>query len=306
MNTRFHGPYRDKIEPGTIVLNKYFIQKRIGEGTFSRVFHVIDLHNGDQYALKCISRDKINKKREDMILREISVQKGLSHSNIVKLFEINQDDNYIFLILEYVSMGEMYDYIDQKGILNESEAAKLFMQILRAVHYCHLKNIMHRDIKPENLFLTEDFRVKLGDFGWATSDKTSSELAGTPEYMAPEIIDLDGSYDMRVDIWSLGVLLYELLFGISPFSGTDCQETMQRIIYQELDFPENVDVSDEAIHLIRRLLDRNPKTRIDMIGIFLNPWVCKYWNSSIVRRKGNHQRSLSNNMNQQLKMEMIV
>jgi serine/threonine protein kinase len=154
----------------------------------------------------------------DMIMREINIHRRLIHENIVRLHSFHEDNLYFYLIMDYISKGTLYERIKMNNELSESQAFKYFIQVVSAVYFLHENNLIHRDLKPENLLIDDNNTVKLCDFGWCVEVKIGNRVTfcGTFEYMAPELIK-ELPYNHAVDVWSLGVLLYEMVHGYSPF-----------------------------------------------------------------------------------------
>jgi len=212
-----------------IINNK---QKIIGEGRFSTVYLYKHKVNGTLFALKKISIKKIIESGNDLniINREINIHSRLNHENIVKFFSYNKDLNEVNILLEYCPNGAIFELINKEGF-DEFQTYKYFSQVVNAVYFLHKNNLVHRDIKPENILLNGD-KIKLCDFGWCceTNLNDRKSFCGTFEYMAPEIIK-EIPYGKPVDIWALGILLYELYFGVSPFnSNKQNEEQTQEII----------------------------------------------------------------------------
>lgn len=271
------------ISIGTIIKDKYIVERRIGIGTFCQIFKVIDGYR--YYALKVALKTEINTdQRRLLMIRERRIHRKLNHPNIIKLYDTWDDDKYFFILLEYVDT-DLFEYLQEKDILSEDGAARYFCQILRAIHYCHLKGVMHRDIKPENILLNSRDEVKLGDFGWAIGSHKAQEVCGTIEYMPPEVISNYGnhSYGFEFDIWTLGILLYEFLYGSSPFVGNTTKDTIYNIVHNKVIFPEHICISYECRNLIKRLLEKDPKKRITHIELMLDKWVSKHWTNSMIK-----------------------
>ena len=153
---------------------------------------------------------------------EIKIQKRLTHPHIIRLYEYFQDEQNIYLVMEYAENGSLFFYIRKKMKLNkltERESFVFFFQTCIGIDYLHKNSIIHRDLKPENLLLDKRGNIKLCDFGWSAKEQdVRNTFCGTLDYMAPEMLE-KGKYDHRVDIWSLGILLFELLHGVAPFKG---------------------------------------------------------------------------------------
>jgi len=259
--------------------DKYDLGKIIGRGAFSVVKEGIRKASGKKYAIKCISKKLIDKKELSLLEREIDIMKKLQHPNIIQLMEVIDTPDTLFLVLEYVSGGELFDSIVNKGSYSEIDAAKIVRQILEAIRYVHSNGIAHRDLKPENLLLSgegkEEF-VKIADFG-LSKDFGQEQLqtsCGTPDYVAPEVL-MGEPYDMSVDLWSIGVICYVLLCGFPPFYGETQKELFENIMSGTFDFPdpEWSDVSDAAKHFIQKILVVNPNERYTAEEALDDPWM---------------------------------
>jgi len=241
----------EKIKSGT-TKNPYYV---LGSGGFGEVFLCKHKEMKFYAAIK-----EMNKKRIidaghklDIIYKEINYNGRLIHENIIKLYSFWEDENNIYLIMEYADSGNLFNLIRKNNGFEESEAFKYFVQVCGAVNLIHENNLIHRDLKPENILVCENEMLKICDFGWCVelSVGNRSTFCGTYEYMAPEIIR-EKPYDHGIDVWSLGVLLYELLHGYSPFKAevnyNDCYEVFDNIVKYNLKFDK--DLSDDCKDLI--------------------------------------------------------
>ncbi|RFU25616.1 hypothetical protein B7463_g10719, partial [Scytalidium lignicola] len=217
------------------------------------------------------------------IEREVAIMKLIQHPNIIKLFDIWENHTEIYLVLEYVDNGELFDHISTNGRLEEEEAVKYFRQILSAVGYCHSFNICHRDLKPENILLTKDHTIKIADFGMAalhqSPDHKLKTSCGSPHYAAPELIRGVSYHGDKVDIWSIGVILYATLAGRLPFDvepGTKDWMQILLIRIRKGAYHMMPHFSPEAEDLIRKMLEVNPKDRITLPQIWSHPLLRKY------------------------------
>ncbi|XP_024964966.1 CBL-interacting serine/threonine-protein kinase 24 isoform X2 [Cynara cardunculus var. scolymus] len=207
-------------------VGKYEIGRTIGEGTFAKVKFAKNTETGEAVAVKVLAKSRILKhKMVDQIKREISIMKIVRHPNIVRLHEVLSSQTKIYIILEFVTGGELFDRIVDKGKLSEREARGYFQQLIDAVAHCHSKGVYHRDLKPENLLLDSEERLKVSDFGLSALPQEGVELlyttCGTPNYIAPEVLSKRGYDGAAADIWSCGVILYVLLTGYLPFEESD-------------------------------------------------------------------------------------
>ncbi|GKT50746.1 putative serine/threonine-protein kinase iksA [Colletotrichum spaethianum] len=212
------------------------------------------------------------------IEREVAILKLVDHPNVMKVYDIWENRSEIYLVLEYVEQGDLFDYINTNGRFAEEGAMFLFRQMMSALQYCHSFNICHRDLKPENILLTSDNKVKIADFGMAalhqSSDHRLVTACGSPHYAAPELLKHKHYRGDKADIWSLGVILYALLAACLPFDDPDIGALLQKTkrgIYEIPDF-----LSPEAKDLIRRMLVANPDTRISIKEMWQHPLIRKY------------------------------
>ncbi|PWY83502.1 Pkinase-domain-containing protein [Aspergillus heteromorphus CBS 117.55] len=209
--------------------------------------------------------------------REVVIMKLIEHPNVINLYDVWENRGELYLVLEYVEGGELFDYVSKHGPLPEEEAVRLFRQIIAGLGYCHRFNICHRDLKPENILLDGQHNVKLADFGMAALQPMNRLLntsCGSPHYAAPEIIEGDMYRGDKADIWSCGIILYALLTGFLPFDGGDLPTTLRLVKNGRFEIPP--EVSDEAAHLIMCILEKRPEYRINMREIWQHPLLKKY------------------------------
>lgn len=211
------------------------------------------------------------------IEREIVVMKLIEHPNIISLYDIWENRGELYLVLEYVEGGELFEYVARNRYLPECEAVRLLRQLIAGLSYCHRFNICHRDLKPENLLLDQDRNLKIADFGMAAlqlDGKCLTTSCGSPHYAAPEIVTGEGYSGSAVDIWSVGIILYAMLNGRLPFDGQDLYDTLRLVRKGDYYMPPELSV--EATDLIQRLLQRQPRNRISMAEIWEHPLLRKY------------------------------
>ena len=256
----------------------YTFTKKLGEGAFGsvRIAHKT-INPRRKFAVKSMLRDSLIGE-ESELKQELSILFSADHHNIVRLFEVYLDHKYIHMVTELVDGGDITPSKLPGQLLSESEAADIIRQSLHALTYIHSLNIMHRDLKPENILITKRDRVvKLIDFGQGKfCNKTQSPQAdakGTPLYMAPEVIR--GSYDQRCDLWSLGVIAFELLSGELPFQAKKIEELQLKITSRDFDFDGEAwsQVSEEAIMFVERLLETNVERRMTTEEALAHPWM---------------------------------
>ncbi|PAN23396.1 hypothetical protein PAHAL_4G088500 [Panicum hallii] len=244
-------------------VGRYEVGRTIGQGTFAKVKFAVDAETGAAVAMKVLDKETILSHRMlHQIKREISIMKIIRHPNIVRLNEVLAGKTKIYIILELITGGELFDKIAHHGKLRENEARKYFQQLIDAIDYCHRKGVYHRDLKPENLLLDARGNLKVSDFGLSTLSQNGVGLlhttCGTPNYVAPEVLGSNGYDGSAADIWSCGVILYVLMAGYLPFEENDLPSLYEKITAAEYSCPYWF--SPGATSLIRRILDPNPRT----------------------------------------------
>lgn len=243
----------------------------IGKGSYSVVYRGRNMTTHKDVAIKKIYYQQ-NKKQN--IEREIKIMKKLNHKHIIKLYDYIYQNDYIYIIMEYSDMGDLAHFLNGKP-LKEKYAQKYLRQIAEAVEYLLDKNILHRDIKPHNILLTHDGNLKLSDFGFAKifkNDEMTKTICGSPIYMAPEIIK-NNKYNNKTDLWSIGVILYEMLVGKPPYKAKTHIQLLHKIDNRPIYFPKNIKISEKCKNLIQQLLQKNPENRISWNDFFKHEWV---------------------------------
>uniref|UniRef100_A0A182M0U7 non-specific serine/threonine protein kinase n=1 Tax=Anopheles culicifacies TaxID=139723 RepID=A0A182M0U7_9DIPT len=214
-------------------IGKYKLLKTIGKGNFAKVKLAKHVPTNKEVAIKIIDKTQLNPSSLQKLYREVRIMKMLDHPNIVKLFQVIETEKTLYLVMEYASGGEVFDYLVAHGKMKEKEARAKFRQIVSAVQYCHQKRIIHRDLKAENLLLDSEMNIKIADFGFSNEFTPGSKLdtfCGSPPYAAPELFQ-GRKYDgPEVDVWSLGVILYTLVSGSLPFDGATLKELRERVL----------------------------------------------------------------------------
>jgi len=261
------------------LLAKYEISETLGTGAFSEVKRCTDKRTGQQFAMKIIDKAKC-KGKESMIETEVCILKTAKHENIIQLYEMYEIEGKIYLIMELVTGGELFDEIVRIGKYSEPEAAKIVHKILVAIEYLHQLGIAHRDLKPENLLLsdrTKNAKIMISDFGLSkifNDDEVMKTACGTPGYVAPEVLVRKG-YGREVDLWSLGVITYILLSGYPPFYDQNNVELFKQIMAgkYEFDRPWWDNISEKAKNFIRHLLVLDPKVRYTAEQALAHPFI---------------------------------
>ena len=262
-------------------INKYYeFIKELGKGSYGQVFRCQNKETGNVYACKKMSKKKIKNKKQ--FQTELNLLRTTDHPNIIKLYDIYEDNKYIYLIMEECNGGEFFDSLakraKEKNMYTEKECARIFKQILEAVNYLHAHGVCHRDLKPENILFSnvaDDSCLKLIDFGLSKvldGESNMKKTVGTTFYMAPEVIQ--GNYNEKCDIWSCGIILYIMLCGKPPFYSQDEDELKKKIcsMHYNFDYPEFKKVSQDAINLIKKILV-SPDKRLSAGQILAEPWI---------------------------------
>ncbi|XP_067247718.1 calcium/calmodulin-dependent protein kinase type 1D isoform X2 [Chanodichthys erythropterus] len=265
-------------------------------GAFSEVVLAEERSTGKMFAVKCIPK-KALKGKESSIENEIAVLRKIKHENIVALEDIYESSNHLYLIMQLVSGGELFDRIVEKGFYTEKDASTLIRQVLDAVNYLHTMGIVHRDLKPENLlyFNPQDgSKIMISDFGLSKMEGTGdvmSTACGTPGYVAPEVL-AQKPYSKAVDCWSIGVIAYILLCGYPPFYDENDSKLFEQILKADYEFdaPYWDDISDSAKDFISCLMEKDPSKRYTCDQALRHPWIagdtalCKNIHESVSRQ----------------------
>jgi len=256
-------------------INDFEIGKPLGKGKFGRVYLAREKRSKFIVALKCMSKKQLAKAHfEHQLRREIEIQSHLRHPNILRMYGYFYDDEKIYLILEYSVGGELFNKLQEHRYFNEPYAARIIKELAGALKYCHSKNVIHRDLKPENLLIGKHGEIKIADFGWSVHTPASrrNTMCGTLDYLPPEIT-LNQEHDEQVDVWSLGILLYELLVGKPPFETDTHHDTYRRIQNGDIKYPAHV--ATDARDLIGKFLVRDPRRRIALEHVKTHPWILR-------------------------------
>ncbi|XP_068729202.1 MAP/microtubule affinity-regulating kinase 3-like isoform X3 [Montipora capricornis] len=255
-------------------IGKYRLIKTIGKGNFAKVKLAKHVPTGKEVAIKIIDKTQLNPSSLQKLFREVRIMKFLDHPNIVKLYEVIETDKTLYLVMEYASGGEVFDYLVAHGRMKEKEARSKFRQIVSAVQYCHQKHVIHRDLKAENLLLDGDMNIKIADFGFSNEFTPGNKLdtfCGSPPYAAPELFQGKKYDGPEVDVWSLGVILYTLVSGSLPFDGQNLKELRERVLRGKYRIPFYM--STDCENLLKRFLVLNPTKRSRLEQIMSDKWM---------------------------------
>ena len=274
-------------------VGKYLLGKTLGQGTFGKVKQAVDTVTGQSYALKAMDKAMIiAQNMGDQIKKEIAIMKQLTHPNIVALVEVLSSPTTIYLVLELVTGGELFDAIMEEGSMSEDIARTYFSQLISGLEYCHARGVCHRDLKPENLLLDATKTLKISDFGLSAlasqvndnvtaavgddgviPDQMLHTICGTPNYVAPEVLmdESKGYNGQAADIWSAGVILYVLLAGFPPFDESSMVELFRKIVKADFKYPSHF--TADAKDLVGQILNPDPNKRATIAQIKAHRWM---------------------------------
>jgi len=284
---------KDKIPPKEIIddtgKNKYCRVKEepLGKGGFAVCYEYKSEDDGKNYAIKAIDKNKFKEsnenekiqKNKELIKSEINIQKTFNSSKIVKVKSFFEDENFVYIVLEKCENKTLYDLLQKRKYLTEIEVQCYIFQLIEGLKIIHKNNYIHRDLKPQNLFLDEKLELKIGDFGLVakvTNGEKKTDNCGTLVFMAPEMVncilkendqDKKIGYSFEVDIWAIGVIMYNLLTGSYPFHDEENSKILQNIVKSDFIFPNDRKISNAAKDLIKQILEKNPKKRPGLVQI---------------------------------------
>mmetsp|Transcript_50151 Transcript_50151/g.92600 ORF Transcript_50151/g.92600 Transcript_50151/m.92600 type:complete len:515 (-) Transcript_50151:130-1674(-) len=289
-----------------IVVGPYKIGKTLGVGTFGKVKMAEHMPTKQKVAIKIINKGKMaSMNMHEKIRREIKILQFLRHPHVIRLYELVDTPSDIFMVMEYVPGGELFDHIVHQLRLREEEARRFFQQILSGVAYCHQSMVTHRDLKPENLLLDGNLHVKIADFGLSNTMKDGEFLktsCGSPNYASPEVVSGKAYVGPEVDIWSCGVVLYALLCGSLPFDDESVPNLFRKIKHGNFTLPGHL--SSEAKDLIVQMLVVDPVRRITFAQIKKHSWFMRDlpdYLAGTLRNPMTDRTSLSPNIIEELK-----
>jgi serine/threonine protein kinase len=275
---------RTKKHNSRTIFGSYQLLRTIGEGEFGKVKLGVKLNTQSAVAIKLIKKKSVyNQNKLTKLCQEISILEKVNHPYIIKTYEVIEDKDYIGIIMEYASGGELFEYILAHRYLEEYEAKRFFAQLLSGINYLHKNHLVHRDLKLENLLLDSIHNIVITDFGFATishsdENKLLTTSCGSPCYAAPELVVNDGYVGEAADIWSCGVILYAMICGYLPFDddpdnpdGENIHLLYKYILETEVSFPDYV--SEEAKDLLRGILNPDPEVRFTMEQIINHSWI---------------------------------
>ncbi|OQS04741.1 kinase [Thraustotheca clavata] len=265
--------------PKSWTIQDFDFGRELGRGRFGVVFLAREKSSRKILAIKVLAKEQLHIGGViQQLKREVEIHSRIRHPHILPLYATFQDESKVYLVLKYAPNGDLFTRLKhaQCGRLDERTAARVMIQLINAIQTCHQHNVVHRDIKPENILLGNDDEVLLADFGWSAANVTAANrretLCGTLDYLSPEMLD-GQKYDASVDIWAIGVLMFELLVGKPAFESNDQSQTSELILNARYRIP--LFVSQSAKDLIRRFLKREPSQRITLAEALEHPWIVR-------------------------------
>ncbi|XP_024866045.1 serine/threonine-protein kinase BRSK2 isoform X2 [Kryptolebias marmoratus] len=258
-STQYVGPYR--------------LEKTLGKGQTGLVKLGVHCITGQKVAIKIVNREKLSESVLMKVEREIAILKLIEHPHVLKLYDVYENNKYLYLVLEHVSGGELFDYLVKKGRLTPKEARKFFRQIISALDFCHSHSICHRDLKPENLLLDEKNNIRIADFGMASlqvGDSLLETSCGSPHYACPEVIRGERYDGRRADVWSCGVILFALLVGALPFDHDNLRQLLEKVKSGVFHMPHFIPPDCQA--LLKGMIEVNSDKRLTLEAIQKHSW----------------------------------
>ncbi|XP_033827740.1 serine/threonine-protein kinase BRSK2 [Periophthalmus magnuspinnatus] len=258
-SSQYVGPYR--------------LEKTLGKGQTGLVKLGVHCITGQKVAIKIVNREKLSESVLMKVEREIAILKLIEHPHVLKLHDVYENNKYLYLVLEHVSGGELFDYLVKKGRLTPKEARKFFRQIISALDFCHSHSICHRDLKPENLLLDEKNNIRIADFGMASlqvGDSLLETSCGSPHYACPEVIRGEKYDGRRADVWSCGVILFALLVGALPFDHDNLRQLLEKVKSGVFHMPHFIPPDCQS--LLKGMIEVNPDKRLTLEAIQKHAW----------------------------------
>uniref|UniRef100_A0A8C6UJE9 Si:ch211-255p10.4 n=1 Tax=Neogobius melanostomus TaxID=47308 RepID=A0A8C6UJE9_9GOBI len=251
----------------------YRLEKTLGKGQTGLVKLGVHCITSQKVAIKIVNREKLSESVLMKVEREIAILKLIEHPHVLKLHDVYENNKYLYLVLEHVSGGELFDYLVKKGRLTPKEARKFFRQIISALDFCHSHSICHRDLKPENLLLDEKNNIRIADFGMASlqvGDSLLETSCGSPHYACPEVIRGEKYDGRRADVWSCGVILFALLVGALPFDHDNLRQLLEKVKSGVFHMPHFIPPDCQS--LLKGMIEVNPDKRLSLEAIQKHPW----------------------------------
>uniref|UniRef100_UPI0037E780AC serine/threonine-protein kinase BRSK2 isoform X2 n=1 Tax=Semicossyphus pulcher TaxID=241346 RepID=UPI0037E780AC len=258
-SSQYVGPYR--------------LEKTLGKGQTGLVKLGVHCITGQKVAIKIVNREKLSESVLMKVEREIAILKLIEHPHVLKLHDVYENNKYLYLVLEHVSGGELFDYLVKKGRLTPKEARKFFRQIISALDFCHSHSICHRDLKPENLLLDEKNNIRIADFGMASlqvGDSLLETSCGSPHYACPEVIRGEKYDGRRADVWSCGVILFALLVGALPFDHDNLRQLLEKVKSGVFHMPHFIPPDCQS--LLKGMIEVNADKRLTLEAIQKHAW----------------------------------
>nr|XP_046271951.1 serine/threonine-protein kinase BRSK2 isoform X2 [Scatophagus argus] len=258
-SSQYVGPYR--------------LEKTLGKGQTGLVKLGVHCITGQKVAIKIVNREKLSESVLMKVEREIAILKLIEHPHVLKLHDVYENNKYLYLVLEHVSGGELFDYLVKKGRLTPKEARKFFRQIISALDFCHSHSICHRDLKPENLLLDEKNNIRIADFGMASlqvGDSLLETSCGSPHYACPEVIRGEKYDGRRADVWSCGVILFALLVGALPFDHDNLRQLLEKVKSGVFHMPHFIPPDCQS--LLKGMIEVNADKRLTLEAIQKHSW----------------------------------
>uniref|UniRef100_A0A8C6V0N9 Si:dkey-16p21.7 n=1 Tax=Neogobius melanostomus TaxID=47308 RepID=A0A8C6V0N9_9GOBI len=251
----------------------YRLEKTLGKGQTGLVKLGVHCITGQKVAIKIVNREKLSESVLMKVEREIAILKLIEHPHVLKLHDVYENNKYLYLVLEHVSGGELFDYLVKKGRLTPKEARKFFRQIISALDFCHSHSICHRDLKPENLLLDEKNNIRIADFGMASlqvGDNLLETSCGSPHYACPEVIRGEKYDGRRADVWSCGVILFALLVGALPFDHDNLRQLLEKVKSGVFHMPHFIPPDCQS--LLKGMIEVSPDKRLTLEAIQKHAW----------------------------------
>uniref|UniRef100_A0A8C7P7E0 Protein kinase domain-containing protein n=1 Tax=Oncorhynchus mykiss TaxID=8022 RepID=A0A8C7P7E0_ONCMY len=251
----------------------YRMEKTLGKGQTGLVKLGVHCITGQKVAIKIVNREKLSESVLMKVEREIAILKLIEHPHVLKLHDVYENNKYLYLVLEHVSGGELFDYLVKKGRLTPKEARKFFRQIISALDFCHSHSICHRDLKPENLLLDEKNDIRIADFGMASlqvGDSLLETSCGSPHYACPEVIRGEKYDGRRADVWSCGVILFALLVGALPFDHDNLRQLLEKVKSGVFHMPHFIPPDCQA--LLKGMIEVDPDKRLKLEAVQKHSW----------------------------------